>query len=139
MKVKKAMHEGFWMDRDASLIEVAWAMWKHNVGAIPIGESDRLIGMVTERDIVCRGLAQGLDLSTATAGDVMTKGIVYINESADLRDAAETMERMNVLRLAVLSDSKRMTGILSVNDLSHAGERELVGEIIDVVRKARPK
>lgn len=134
MKVKDAMHEGVrWVEPQTSLAEVAKLMKRHNVGSIPVGENDRLIGMVTDRDIVCRGLADGLDLSRSTARDVMTKGIHFTFESASVAEAAEIMEKNRVRRLPVLDDKKRMTGILSIGDLSHAGERELCGEILDKV------
>jgi hypothetical protein len=74
MKVKQAMHKGVqWVGPGASVVELAKLMREHDIGAIPIGENDRLVGMVTDRDIVCRCIAAGLDVNTATAGDVMTK------------------------------------------------------------------
>ena len=74
MKVKEAMHKGVeWVGPDTPITEVAKLMCAHNIGAIPIGENDRLIGMVTDRDIVCKGLAQdSFDLRRTTARDVMT-------------------------------------------------------------------
>jgi len=78
MKVKQAMHAGAqWVEPGTPLTDLARLMQEHNIGAIPIGENDRLVGMVTGRDIVYRGLAAGLDLTKATARDVMTKGIFY--------------------------------------------------------------
>ena len=60
MKVKEAMHKGVeWVGPDTPITELAKLMCAHNIGAIPIGENDRLIGMVTDRDIVCKGLAAG--------------------------------------------------------------------------------
>jgi CBS domain-containing protein len=88
MQVKQAMHTGAqWVEPDTPLITLAQLMQQHNIGAIPIGENDRLVGMVTDRDIVCRGLAAGLDLSRATARDVMSKGIFYCNETQDVAEA----------------------------------------------------
>jgi len=134
MQVKDAMHSGvYWISPSTTLAEVARLMNDHNVGALPIGEDDRLIGMITERDIVCRGLARGLDLASATAGDVMSRGIFYTNETASLSDAAKIMEANKVRRLPVLNSQKRMTGMLSIGDLSHAGECALCGEVLDAV------
>ena len=69
MKVKEAMHKGVeWVGPDTPVIELAKLMRSHDVGAIPIGENDRLIGMVTDRDIICKGLTQdSFDTSRATA------------------------------------------------------------------------
>ena len=77
MKVKDAMHKGVdWVSPDTPLTELAKLMREHDIGAIPIGENDRLIGMVTDRDIVCKGLAEdSFDARRATARDVMTPGI----------------------------------------------------------------
>jgi CBS domain-containing protein len=77
MKVKDAMHKGVdWVSPDTPVTELAKLMRDHDVGAIPIGENDRLVGMVTDRDIVCKGLAQeNFDGRTATARDVMTAEI----------------------------------------------------------------
>src|SRR5256714_15531685 len=78
MKVKQAMHKGVqWVGPGTSVENLAQLMREHDIGAIPIGENDRLIGMVTDRDLVCRCLAMRLDPKTTTAGDVMTKGMVF--------------------------------------------------------------
>lgn len=132
MKVKEAMHAGvYWVAPETSLCDVARLMQEHNVGAIPVGDADRLVGMVTDRDIVCRGLAAGLDLDTACASDVMSKGIFYTTETTEIAKAAEIMEANRVRRLPVINGSKRMTGMLSVGDISRAGEIELCGEVLE--------
>src|SRR5262249_37827007 len=87
---------------------------KHTTGAIPIGENDRLIGMVTDRDIVCKGLAQDdFDLRRATARDVMKPGIHCCREDDDLAKAVRHMEVLEVRRLPVINKSKRMVGMLA--------------------------
>jgi CBS domain-containing protein len=137
MKVKQAMNAGAqWVDPGTPLTELARLMRDHNIGAIPIGENDRLVGMVTDRDLVCRGLASGLDLTKATARDVMSKGIFYCKDTQEVADAARTMEQNKVRRLPVIDDSKRLVGILSVGDISRTGEHALCGEIVQAA--ARP-
>ena len=134
MRVKDAMRPGVrWVEPNTSLTEIAQLMHNHDIGAIPIGENDRLVGIVTDRDIVCRGQSQGRDLTRATARDVMTKGIFYTTETASVTDAAVIMETKKVRRLPILNEQKRMTGTLSVGDLSNAGEREFCGEVLDAV------
>jgi CBS domain-containing protein len=131
MKVKEAMHTGAeWVEPGTPLMTLARMMREHNIGAIPIGENDRLVGMVTDRDIVCRGLAAGLDLSSATARDVMSKGVFWCKDTEDVADAARIMENKKVRRLPVLNKDKRLVGILSVGDISRTGERMLCGEIV---------
>lgn len=134
MKVKDAMHEGVeWVEPGTSISKIAALMKKHDVGAIPVGENDRLIGMVTDRDIACRGLANSKDPAKLTARDVMTKGIVYCNEGEELADAVRIMEQKKIRRLPVINDDKRMVGILSLGDVSHAGSRTLAGEVMAAV------
>ena len=134
MKVKNAMNPGVqWVAPDTSVAKVAELMKTHDVGAIPVGENDRLIGIVTDRDITCRGVAAAKDCSKLTARDVMTKGIVYCNESEDLADAVRVMEQKQIRRLPVLNEAKRMVGMLSLGDVSHAGSRSLTGEVMAAV------
>ena len=132
MKVKEVMHKGVeWVGPDTPVIELAKLMNRHDVGAIPIGENDRLIGMVTDRDIVCKGLANdSFDARRATARDVMTPGIHCCREDDDLGRAIRHMETLKVRRLPVINKSKRMTGILSLGDISQSTPVDLLSEYV---------
>jgi CBS domain-containing protein len=122
MKVKDAMHKGVeWVGPDTPVTELAKLMREHDIGAIPIGEDDRLIGMVTDRDIVCKGLA------------VMTEGIHCCREEDDLAKAVHHMEELKVRRLPVINKSRRLVGILSLGDISGAAPKELVSECVKSV------
>ena len=119
MKVKEVMHAGVtWVSPNTPILDLAKKMQTDDVGSIPVGENDRLVGMVTDRDIVCRGLAGGKDLSKLTARDVMTSGIVYCQTEDDVGTAIETMKNKKICRLTVLDADKRMVGMLSLGDLS---------------------
>jgi CBS domain-containing protein len=134
MKVKKAMHAGVvWVSPETPLIEIAQKRRDEDIGAVPIGENDRLIGMVTDRDIVCRGVAMGKDLSKTTARDVMSKGIAWCREESDLEEALDLMEKKQIRRLPVIDANKRMVGILSLGDISHAASRSLTCEMVRAV------
>lgn len=135
MKVKDAMHKGVeWVGPDTPLAELAKLMRQYDIGAIPIGENDRLVGMVTDRDIVCKGLAQdGFDIRTATARDVMTQGIHCCREDDDLAKAVRHMEQLQVRRLPVINKGKRMVGILSLGDISRSAPGELLSECVKSV------
>jgi CBS domain-containing protein len=134
MKVKQAMHKGVtWVGPNTPVEQLARLMQKHDIGAIPIGESDRLIGMVTDRDIVCRCIAAGLDPKAATARDVMTEGIVFCLDKQELDDAARIMEMKKIRRLPVINAKKRMIGILSLGDVYHTGPRHVSGEVMHAV------
>jgi CBS domain-containing protein len=132
MKVQMAMHKGVeWVSPDTPVAEIARLMRKHDIGAIPIGKNDRLIGMVTDRDIVCKGLAKnGFDASRATARDVMTPGIHCCRESDDLAKAVQHMEQLQVRRLPVINANKRMVGMLSLGDLSQAAPTDVLSECV---------
>ena len=132
MIVKDAMHRGVdWVSPDTPVTELAKLMCDHDVGAIPIGENDRLVGMVTDRDIVCKGLAQDtFDARRATARDVMTAEIHCCREDDDLAKAVRHMEELKVRRLPVINKSKRMIGILSLGDVSHSAPGDLLLECV---------
>jgi CBS domain-containing protein len=135
MKVKEAMHRGVdWVSPDTPIAELAKLMREHDIGAIPIGENDHLIGMVTDRDIVCKGLAlDNFDARRATARDVMTAEIHCCREEDDLAKAIRHMEELKVRRLPVINKSKRMTGILSLGDVSHSAAGDLLSECVKSV------
>jgi CBS domain-containing protein len=132
MKVKDAMHKGAdWVGPDTPISEIAKLMRQHDIGAIPIGENDRLIGMVTDRDIVCKGLGRdGFDADNATARDVMTKGIHCCREDDDLAKAIRHMEHLQVRRLTVINKNKRMVGILSLGDISSSAPPDLLSDYV---------
>jgi CBS domain-containing protein len=132
MKVKDAMHRGVdWVDPDTPVVELAKLMCEHDIGAIPIGENDRLVGMVTDRDIVCKGLAKdGFDPNLATARDVMTEGIHCCREDDDLAKAVKHMESLKIRRLPVINKNKRMVGMLALGDIGSASSGELVAECV---------
>ena len=134
MKVKQAMHKGVqWVGPGTSVNQLAKLMREHYIGAIPIGENDRLIGMVTDRDIVCRCIAEGLDPKAATARDVMTAGILYCLDKQELDDAARVMEMKRVRRLPVINGKKRMVGMLSLGDVYNAAPRTVSEETMQAV------
>jgi CBS domain-containing protein len=135
MKVKDVMHKGVdWVSPDTPVTELAKLMREHDIGAIPIGDNDRLIGMVTDRDIVCKGLAQdGFDPSRTTARDVMTPGIHCCGEDDDLAKAVRHMEELQIRRLAVINKSRRMVGILSLGDISQSAPSALITECVKSV------
>ena len=118
MKVKDSMHKGVdWVSPDTPVTGSQKLMRDHDVGAIPIGENDRLVGMVTDRDIVCKGLVQdNFDTRDATARDVMTAEIHCCREDDDLAKAVLHMEELKVRRLPVINKSKRMVGMLSLGE-----------------------
>jgi CBS domain-containing protein len=129
------MHKGVeWVGPETPINELAKLMRRNDIGAIPIGEDDKLIGMVTDRDIVCNGVADDrFDARKSTARDVMTPGIHCCREDDDLAKAVEHMEKLKLRRLPVINKSKRMVGILSLGDVSHAAQRDLLADCVKSV------
>jgi CBS domain-containing protein len=125
MQVKDAMHAGVtWVGPDASLNELARRMRDEDIGAIPIGENDRLIGMVTDRDICCRGVGNSRDISLLTARDVMSKPILYCEADQDVQTAVRAMRKAKVRRLPVIDKNRRMVGMLGLGDIAAKASRE---------------
>ena len=134
MKVKDAMHKGAeWVEATTPVATIAAKMRDLDVGAIPIGENDRLIGMVTDRDITIRAVAAGKDADKLTARDVMSKGIVFCRDTEDVEDAVRIMEQKRIRRLPVLDENKRMVGMLSLGDVAHGASHEISGETLTAV------
>jgi CBS domain-containing protein len=135
MKVKDVMHKGVdWVSPNTPVTELAKLMREHDIGCIPVGEDDQLIGMVTDRDIVCKGLAHSsFNAGRATARDVMTEGIHCCREDDDLTKAMHHMETLKVRRLPVINKGKRMVGIISLGDVSHFASGDLLSGCVKSV------
>jgi len=95
-----------------------------DVGALPVGENDQLIGMVTDRDITVRGMASARSSETCTVGEVMSEGIDYCFADEDAQRASRTMTEHKVRRLPILNRDKRLVGIVALADLAKAGIAE---------------
>ena len=131
MKVKDVMHKGVdWVSPNTPITELAKLMRAHDIGCLPIGEDDKLVGMVTDRDIVCRGLAGEKNCTELTARDVMTKPIVYARADEDVEDALHIMEKNQIRRLPVIDENKRLAGMLTLGDISEKAGRDLTAEVM---------
>ena len=103
-----------------------------DVGALPVCENDKLVGVVTDRDIAVRSVAAGHNPQDDHVQDVMTRGIVYCFDDQDVRDAARIMHEKQVRRLPVLNRNKRLVGIVSLGDLATAtGDEALAGHALE--------
>jgi CBS domain-containing protein len=108
---------------DSSITEAAKAMEELDVGVIPVCEGDALVGMVTDRDIVLRAVAQGLDGDTPLAR-VMSSDIRTAREDDDLDTVLADMAASQIRRLPVLDGEERLIGIISIGDIAHKGQDE---------------
>ncbi len=107
---------------DMTLCEVAKKMRDGKFGMLPIAENDRLVGMVTDRDLVIRGIAESKDPSKTKVSDVMTKSVLYCFEDQTLDEVSENLGEQQIRRLPVLTREKRLVGILSLGDLAQSLE-----------------
>lgn len=107
-----------YLSPQATLQEAAFQMRSQNYGFVPIGDNDRLVGAVTDRDITIRAVAEGKDPGKTKLDKIMSKGIHYCLETEKIEDAMKKMDELHVHRLVVLNDNKRLTGILSLGDIA---------------------
>lgn len=134
MKISDAMHEpAAWADADTPVKEIALQMEKDDIGAVPIGKDDKLIGMITDRDLALRVVAKGLDPAKTRAEEVMTPGVVYCRTDETIEDAVHLMDQRKIRRLPVLDDEKRLVGMLSLGDVAHGTSLQIVGEMTRAV------
>ena len=136
MQVSKVMtRDAECVRPDTTVQEAARKMRDLDVGPLPVcGDNDRLVGMVTDRDIAVRAVADGQDTRTTQVREVMTPDIIYCYEDQDVGEAARLMKENQVRRLVVLNRDKRLVGIVSLGDLAvETGDEKLAGETLEQV------
>jgi len=106
-----------WLTPDTSVVEVAQLMKKDDVGSIPICSENRLIGIVTDRDIVLKVVATAGNTNNISAKDIMSEDIISVSADQDVHEAADLMSRNQIRRLPVVENGKLM-GILAIGDLA---------------------
>jgi CBS domain-containing protein len=131
------------MTRDVSVVspddtiqQAAKIMAQIDAGILPVAENDRLVGMVTDRDITVRAVGEGKDPVQCRVRDVMTSEVRYVYEDDALEDAADNMAELQVRRLPVISREKRLVGIISLADIARDHEARQAGEALQGI--ARP-
>jgi CBS domain-containing protein len=126
------------VESGATLQEAARLMKEADVGPLPVLEGHRLIGMVTDRDLVVRAVAEGLDPTIVKVRDVLTPDIVYGFEDQEAEDAADLMARKRIRRLVVLDHDQRLVGMVSLGDLAMHGFREKSAEALECISRPSP-
>jgi len=130
MKVSEAMTRDVRVaNPDQSIREAAQMMVDLDAGALPVGAEDRLIGMITDRDIAIRGVAKGKTPDTPVR-DVMTEDVKYCFEDEEIEDVARNMADIQVRRLPVVNREKRLVGIIAIADLAANEDLEVVGAAV---------
>jgi CBS domain-containing protein len=131
MKVSEVMTRDVQTVRpDQPVREAASFMLTADAGSIPVAEGDRLLGMITDRDIAVRGVARGYGPDTPVR-ELMTDDIVCVRIDDDVEDAANRMGEAQVRRLPVLDDQERLCGIVSLGDLSREADTDTAAEALE--------
>jgi CBS domain-containing protein len=125
-------------ERD-SLRDVARIMKDRDTGVVPVVNGKKIIGLITDRDIVVRGLAEGKDLGSASVTELMTKQIRSVREDATVNEALELMSRAEVRRVAVVNNDDELVGIVSLGDISINTDKDhKVGKTVESISGAPP-
>ena len=114
--------------------DVAKIMAEIDAGAVPVGENDRLVGMITDRDIAIRAVAEGKGPDTPVR-DIMSQDIKYCYDDEDLEHVAENMGELQVRRLPVVNRDKRLVGIVALGDVARHEDHHTTGETTAEVSK----
>ena len=119
---------------DDSLQSAAKKMRDRNIGFLPVCDGKDLLGVLSDRDITIRALADGMDVNIMLGRDLMTSPAIYCFEDQDVSEAAKIMAENQIRRLVVLSrDDKRLVGVVSLGDLARQGTNDLSGEVLQKV------
>ncbi|HWO42419.1 MAG TPA: CBS domain-containing protein [Candidatus Eisenbacteria bacterium] len=145
MQIREIMTRGVEViPPDASVRDAAAKMKELDVGALPVCDGQKLSGMVTDRDITVRAVAEGRDPSATKVSDVMSGDLAYCFEDDEVEDAAQVMEVKQIRRLPILNRDKQLVGIVSLGDISvrtvGAEEQDLAGEALEEISEpSEPK
>ena len=132
MQIKNVMTTNpTWVSCTTTIQDAAKKMQELDCGCIPVGENDKLVGVITDRDIACRAVAQGKN-ATTTVKDIMTTKVLYCCETDTVDTVAQNMQEQKVRRLLVLNNKtdKKLVGIVSVCDLVTKGQDTTNSQLI---------
>lgn len=124
-----------------TVVLAAQAMDELNVGVIPVCENDKLVGMVTDRDIVVRGVAQSADTKSMKLADVMSTNVRCAKEDEDLDDVLDEMARSQIRRMPVVDGQEHLVGIITLGDIaakSDDEEMDVAQSLGDISEPAEP-
>ena len=114
---------------NTTLADAARRMRDSNIGCLPIGDGNNLIGMLTEKDFTTRATAGGMNPTTTTVSEIMTKGVIYCQDDDTVEDALDIMRTRNIHHLPVRNSSNTLVGMLSLSDLALKGPSEYHADV----------
>lgn len=135
MKVSNAMSRDVRVANPAQTIrDAARLMAEIDAGSLPVGDNDRLVGMITDRDIAVRAVAEGKSPDTKVS-EIMSQEVLYCFEDQDLEDVSRNMADVKVRRMPVVDRDKRLVGIISLGDLARSEEPSTAGDTLSDIAK----
>jgi CBS domain-containing protein len=139
--VREAMHAGCeCIGERQSVLDAARRMEQLDIGAMPIcGDDDRLKGMITDRDIVVKVLAQGMDPGSTMAGSLAQERLVFTRADASMEEALSLMQEHKVRRLPVLDENRRLCGMVTEADIAMHMPQQRTGEMVGAIAAAAPQ
>ncbi len=139
--VREAMHEGCeCIGERQSVLDAAKRLEQLDIGAMPIcGDDDRLKGMITDRDIVVKVLAQGMDPASTMAGDLAQERLMFARADMPMDQALSLMQEHSVRRLPVMDENMRLCGMITERDIAMHMPQERTGEMVGAISSAAPQ
>jgi CBS domain-containing protein len=135
MKAKDIMtRDIFVVSPDTSIQEAAQAMQQQDIGALPVCDGEKILGMVTDRDIAVRGVAKGLHAQTAV-GAIMTTDVSFCLVDDDLDEVREMMSKKQIRRLPVIDDKRNLAGMISLGDIALRDRDREAGETLENISR----
>jgi CBS domain-containing protein len=139
MKVREVMSEDVETVRPSqSIKDIAQRMDRQGIGYFPVCDKRGLIGIITDRDITCRVVADEQDPAATKVRDIMSKSVAYCFEDDDVSAAVQLMEQNRIRRIPVLDRDEHLVGILSLTDLARKAPHRLTAELIEAVSRETP-
>jgi CBS domain-containing protein len=120
------------------ICDAAQMMKLLDVGFLPVCENDRLIGTITDRDIVLRLVADGRNVTNSKASDIVTNDVFWCYEDQTADEVCDFMSQKEIRRVLILNRNKRLVGVLSIGDLAKRGEDQKAGKAIKEITEAPP-
>ena len=119
------------VDASTPVVEAAKLLKQLDVGSLPTIDDGRLVGMVTDRDIVLRVVAEGKDVGSTTVGEIASTDLVTVDPQQNLDEALRLMAQHQVRRLPVVEEDGRVVGIMALADVAHEGEDSKTGQLVE--------
>ena len=123
---------------DTAIQEAANTMKTNDIGALPVMEDDKVVGMLTDRDITIRVVAEGADPTETTVQKVMTDEVHSVYEDQDIQEVTQLMKDKQIRRVVVMTRDGKATGICSLGDLANATKPQTGGDVLQDVSKDKP-